>query len=51
MNLLGKEVTGTYDPDKFNKPKPKKSNKAKSSKRQARQTCQLTTTLTTKRNL
>ena len=28
-----KEVTGTYDPDKFNKPKPKKSNKAKSSKK------------------
>lgn len=28
-----KEVTGTYDPEKFNKPKPKKSNKAKSSKK------------------
>ena len=28
-----KEVTGTYDPDKFNKPKPKKSNKSKSSKK------------------
>ena len=27
-----KEVTGTYDPDKFNRPKPKKSNKSKSSK-------------------
>lgn len=30
-----KEVTGTYDPDKFNRPKPepKKSNKAKSNKK------------------
>lgn len=28
-----KEVTGTYDPDKFNKPEPKKPNKAKSSKK------------------
>ena len=30
-----KEVAGTYDPDKFNKPKPepKKPNKAKSSKK------------------
>lgn len=27
-----KEVAGTYDPDKFNKPKPKKSNKSKSNK-------------------
>ena len=27
-----KEVTGSYDPDKFNKPKPKKANKSKSNK-------------------